>query len=68
VPGDGIIPIGKLLQTVYQTGYKGACSVEIFSQDVADSLYKTDLKEVIRRSKKGLEDAWGKFINHSISR
>ncbi|WP_461449601.1 sugar phosphate isomerase/epimerase family protein [Mucilaginibacter sp.] len=68
VPGDGIIPIGKLLQTVYQTGYKGACSVEIFSQDVADSLYKTDLKEVIRRSKNGLEEAWGKFINHSISR
>lgn len=58
VPGDGVIPIGKLLKIVHETKYKGACSIEIFSQDVADSLYKTDLNEVIRRSRIGLEDAW----------
>lgn len=58
VPGDGIIPIGKLLQIVHETGYKDACSVEIFSQDVPDSLYETDLNEVIQKSKKGLENAW----------
>ena len=58
VPGDGVIPLGKLLHIVHETKYKGACSVEIFSQDVPDSLYKTDLNEVIRRSRKGLEDAW----------
>lgn len=58
VPGDGIVPIGKLLRAVYETNYRGACSIEIFSQDVPDSLYKADLNEVILRSKKGLEDAW----------
>ncbi|WP_428328000.1 sugar phosphate isomerase/epimerase family protein [Mucilaginibacter sp.] len=61
VPGDGIIPIGKLLQIVHETRYTGACSVEIFSQYVADSLYKRDLYEVIRRSRKGLEDAWAQI-------
>lgn len=54
VPGDGVIPIGELLHIVQETNYKGAYSVEIFSQDVADSLYKNDLNEVIRRSQKGL--------------
>jgi sugar phosphate isomerase/epimerase len=58
VPGDGIIPIGKLLHAVHQTGYSGACAVEIFSQDVSDSLYQADLNEVIQRSKSGLESAW----------
>jgi sugar phosphate isomerase/epimerase len=58
VPGDGVIPIGKLLQVVNETGYTGACTVEIFSQNVPDSIYETDLYEVIQRSKKGLEDAW----------
>jgi sugar phosphate isomerase/epimerase len=61
IPGDGLIPIGKLLHTVYETGYNGACTVEIFSLNVADSLYNTDLNEVIRRSKKGLEDAWSQI-------
>ena len=58
VPGDGVIPLGKLLHTVHETNYIGACSIEIFSQDVADSLYKADLKQVVWRSKKGIEDAW----------
>jgi len=61
VPGDGIMPIGKLLQIVRETKYTGACSVEIFSQDVDDSLYKTDLNEVIRRSRTGLENAWAQI-------
>ena len=58
VPGDGVIPIGNLLRVVYETGYTGACTVEIFSQNVTDSLYETDLHEVIQRSIKGLDDAW----------
>lgn len=61
VPGDGEIPLGKLLHTVQQTGYSGVCTVEIFSQDVVDSLYDTDLSDVIRRSKKGLEEAWSQI-------
>lgn len=58
IPGDGVVPIGRLLHAVDATGYAGACTVEIFSADVTDALYDTDLEEVIRRSKKGLEDAW----------
>jgi sugar phosphate isomerase/epimerase len=61
MPGDGVIPIGKLLQVVNETGYTGACTVEIFSQNVPDSIYQTDLYEVIQRSRKGLEDAWSQF-------
>ncbi|RWY51222.1 sugar phosphate isomerase/epimerase family protein [Mucilaginibacter gilvus] len=58
VPGDGVIPIGKLLRAVQDTRYTGACTVEIFSNDVTDSLYKTDLYSVILQSKRGLADAW----------
>jgi sugar phosphate isomerase/epimerase len=61
VPGNGIIPIGKLLHVVHETGYTGACTVEIFSQNVPDSIYETDLYEVIRQSGKGLEDAWSQL-------
>ena len=61
IPGDGIIPLGKLLRVVQETNYHGACSIEIFSQDVADSVYQTDLKAVIRRSKEGLENAWAQI-------
>lgn len=58
IPGDGDIPLGRLLRLVHQTGYSGACAVEIFSQDVADSLYAGDPADVVRRSRKGLERAW----------
>jgi sugar phosphate isomerase/epimerase len=60
VPGDGIIPIGKLLRVVHETGYTGACTVEIFSQNVPDSIYNADLSDVIQRSRKGLEEAWSR--------
>jgi sugar phosphate isomerase/epimerase len=57
-PGDGSIPLGRLLKTTYEAGYRGACTVEIFSEDVADSLYDGDLETVIQRSRAGLEAAW----------
>ncbi len=58
VPGDGSIPLAPLLQATYAAGYRGACTVEIFSEDVADSLYDGDLDDVIRRSRAGMEAAW----------
>ena len=61
IPGDGIIPLGELLHVVHETGYTGACTVEIFSQNVPHSIYQTDLYDVIQRSRKGLEDAWSQF-------
>jgi sugar phosphate isomerase/epimerase len=58
IPGDGVIPIGRLLHAIESAGYSGACTVEIFSSDVPNALYKSDLENVIRRSKRGLEKAW----------
>jgi sugar phosphate isomerase/epimerase len=58
VPGDGAIPLNALLKATYDAGYRGACTVEIFSEDVADSLYDGDLDDVIRRSRAGMEAAW----------
>ena len=58
VPGDGCIPLPSLLQATYAAGYRGACTVEIFSEDVTDSLYDGDLDDVIRRSRDGMAAAW----------
>ena len=58
IPGQGTIPLGRLLRGVYWASYRGACAVEIFSQDVPDSLYDTDLRAMVRESRQGLESAW----------
>ncbi len=58
VPGDGTIPLGRLLRWTHAAGFRGACTVEIFSLDVADSMYDGDLDDVITRSRAGLEAAW----------
>jgi sugar phosphate isomerase/epimerase len=57
-PGDGYIPLGRLLQATYAAGYRGACTVEVFSVGVSDSLYDDDLDALIRRSRAGLDQAW----------
>ncbi len=58
VPGDGDIPLGRLIQATRATGYDRPWVVEIFSQDVSDSLYDGDLEEVIRRCRSGMAAAW----------
>lgn len=58
VPGDGVIPLGSLLRATHAAGFTGPYVVEIFSNDVADSLYDGDLDGVIQRSRSGLERAW----------
>ena len=58
VPGDGSIPLAALLKTTREAGFSGPYVVEIFSIDVADSLYNGDLDAVIRRSRAGMEAAW----------
>lgn len=58
VPGDGDIPLARLLAATRRAGFEGPYVVEIFSMDVADSLYDGDLDEVIRRSRDGLAAAW----------
>lgn len=65
VPGDGAIPLGPLLRRVHETGYRGACAVEIFSSDVPDSVYQRDLRTVVRQCRDGLEAAWREGERHS---
>ncbi|MFT8322129.1 MAG: sugar phosphate isomerase/epimerase family protein [Bacillus sp. (in: firmicutes)] len=56
--GTGEIPTGQLLHSVYDAGYRGPCVLEIFSQNVPDSLYNTDLNKLIVDNQKALEQAW----------
>lgn len=56
--GEGEIPLPPLLRAIYDSGYRGAYVVEIFSQDVPDSLYDGDLQQVIRDNRAGLDAAW----------
>jgi sugar phosphate isomerase/epimerase len=59
VIGDGIINLPPLLSAVRSTGYKGAFTLEIFSEEwLFDSLWKGDLDDVILRSRAGLMKAW----------
>lgn len=58
VPGDGNIPLAALLSATRRTGYDRPYVVEIFSIDVDDSLYATNLDAVIARSRAGLAQAW----------
>ncbi|MFT8952529.1 MAG: sugar phosphate isomerase/epimerase family protein [Gluconobacter sp.] len=60
IPGDGVIPLHDMLHATWEAGFRGACTVEIFSSDVPDSLYDGDLEALISQSRKGLENAWNK--------
>ena len=59
VPGDGAIPLGRLIAATRAAGFDGSYVVEIFSDDVSDSLYDQDLEQVIRRCRDGIAAAWG---------
>lgn len=60
VPGSGVIPLGRLLRATAAAGYAGPCVVELFSEEVDDSLYARDLRLVIADSREGLEQAWAR--------
>lgn len=58
VPGQGEIPLPAFLAAVHAAGFRGAYSVEIFSQGVPNALWDGDLEQVIVDSRTGLESAW----------
>ena len=58
VVGEGEIPTATLLRAIHETGYGGPYTLEIFSDEVPDSLWDDDLSKVIRDSRGGLEKAW----------
>ena len=58
IVGQGEIPLAPFLRAMHDSGYRGAYSVEIFSNDVPDSLWQADLVQVITDSRAGLDAAW----------
>lgn len=46
------------MRATRRAGFDGAYVVEIFSKNVADSLWEGDLDETLVRSKAGMERAW----------
>lgn len=68
IPGSGSIPLGELLHATAEAGFRGACTLEIFSSGVPDSLYDQDLSEVVHQGRLGLERAWNDYrsAEHSV--
>ncbi|WP_120715998.1 sugar phosphate isomerase/epimerase family protein [Tsuneonella amylolytica] len=58
VPGDGEIPLAELVAATRAAGYDRPYVLEIFSEDVEDSLYDGDIASVVTRSREGLAAAW----------
>lgn len=58
--GQGYIPHSRLLRAIHERGYRGPYTLEIFSDGVPDSLWDSDLTEVIEASRAELERAWRK--------
>jgi sugar phosphate isomerase/epimerase len=67
IVGQGEIPLPPLLRAIHDSGYRGPYVVEIFSGDVPDSLWESDLASVIRDSRDGLNRAWQKAFSSSSS-
>ena len=58
IPGQGEIPLPRLLRATHEAGYRGAYEVEIFSSGVPDSLWDGDLVQLVRDCKSGMDRAW----------
>jgi sugar phosphate isomerase/epimerase len=65
LPGDGIMDLPAIFGALEAGGYAGWVDLEIFSddgtftdQDFADSLWKEDPVDVVRRAREGFERAW----------
>jgi sugar phosphate isomerase/epimerase len=65
VVGRGKIPLPPLLRAIHESGYRGAYTLEILSQDVPDPLWDADLFEVIGESRASLEKAWREALGLS---
>ena len=64
VPSEGIIDLPGIFGALEAAGWDGWADVEIFSDDGAlvadypDSLWRVEPRELVRRSKDGVERAW----------
>lgn len=59
LPGDGAIDLPAIFGAIHQSGYRGAYCLELFSLETfADSLWRQDAADVVRRGRHGFEVAW----------
>jgi sugar phosphate isomerase/epimerase len=59
IVGTGEIPLADLLGALSAAGYRGAYTLELFSNEqLVDSLWAGDLHELISVNRAGLEAAW----------
>lgn len=65
VPNEGVIPLSEFLYHVQQLDYAGDYVVELFSQDVPDSLWDQDAEDVVKRCKAGVEAAVAGIGSHA---
>lgn len=65
IVGQGQIPFPPLLRAVRDSGCRGPYELEIFSNDVPDSLWEGDLRTVILESRQGLDRAWRESLSGS---
>jgi sugar phosphate isomerase/epimerase len=56
--GRGEIPFPALLRALHASGFSGPYVVEIFSADVPDALWESDLRQVIQENRANLEALW----------
>jgi sugar phosphate isomerase/epimerase len=62
VAGQGESPLPMLIRAIHESGYRGAYVLEIFSDEVPDSLWEADLSAVVEDSRIGLERAWKEAV------
>ena len=55
LPGEGVLPLGRVLENLAQGGYEGALSVEIFNEEI----WALPLKEIAGRAKAGMDRVMG---------
>lgn len=58
LPGDGIIPLVKLLKAIRQTGYSGAYTLEIFSETRLSGSLWSDPRRTVAEGKKAFAKIW----------
>jgi len=64
VPGDGVLPLPRLLSAIDDAGYDGLYEVEIFSDDgsfghpLPDALWALPVDEAARRVRAGFDRVW----------
>jgi len=58
LPGDGILPLAPLLKAIHESGYTGAYTLEIFSEDKLTGSLWADPETTVREGKAKFEAVW----------